>query len=57
MIKPVDLLFPEAKKLKEQGKCPTCAQVLGPFRNESSIKEFGISGMCQECQDSIFGID
>ena len=57
ITKPVDLLFPEAKKLKEQGKCPTCAQAIGQFRNEGSVIEFGISGMCQECQDSVFGKD
>ncbi len=27
------------------------------FRNEISRKEYTISGMCQKCQDSIFGVD
>lgn len=27
------------------------------FRNEISRKEYTISGMCQECQDLIFGED
>lgn len=26
------------------------------FRDELSKKEFGISGMCQKCQDSVFGV-
>lgn len=25
------------------------------FRDLRSVKEYGISGMCQECQDSVFG--
>lgn len=29
----------------------------GIFRNLLSLKEFAISGMCQECQDSVFGRD
>lgn len=27
------------------------------FRDELSAKEYYISGMCQECQDSVFGKD
>lgn len=27
------------------------------FRNEISRKEYRISGLCQECQDGIFGVD
>lgn len=27
------------------------------FRNEVSAKEYYISGMCQACQDSVFGVD
>lgn len=27
------------------------------FRNELSAKEYYISGMCQHCQDSVFGAD
>ena len=43
----------------EQGLCPTCSKPIdkSKFRNEISLKEFRISGMCQECQDSIFGKD
>ena len=35
--------------------CPTCAKPVGEFRDELSVKEYRISGMCQECQDSVFG--
>lgn len=27
------------------------------FRNAISLREYAISGMCQECQDSVFGLD
>jgi hypothetical protein len=27
------------------------------FRNEISAREYYISGMCQDCQDSVFGED
>lgn len=39
------------------GVCPTCQNEIKGFRNEISQKEFSISGMCQDCQDSVFGKD
>jgi len=39
------------------GMCPTCQNEVKEFRNALSLKEFGISGMCQACQDSVFGPD
>lgn len=55
MSRPVDIIFPLGKILKDQGKCPTCTQPVGEFRDDLSRKEFSISGMCQKCQDSVFG--
>lgn len=48
-----------AKELEsiDAGLCPTCGNSVGNFRDMLSRKEFGISGMCQACQDSIFGKD
>ncbi|QDB71005.1 hypothetical protein bb8_p30 [Bordetella phage vB_BbrP_BB8] len=39
--------------------CLTCGGTVveGSFRNSISVKEYGISGMCQRCQDSVFGLD
>jgi hypothetical protein len=48
--------------------CPTCGKPPSDtphhnnpkaflFRNEGSAKEYRISGMCQACQDSVFGED
>ena len=51
----VDLIFPEAKKQREQGKCPLCGNDVGEFRDSLSRREFEISGMCQKCQDEVFG--
>jgi len=40
-----------------KGLCPICCTDVWQeeFRDALSIKEFGISGMCQKCQDKIFG--
>lgn len=37
--------------------CATCGQFVEPddFKDALSEKEYTISGMCQECQDSVFG--
>ena len=37
--------------------CTCCgsAVTLDSFKDELSLKEFHISGMCQTCQDSVFG--
>jgi len=41
-----------------ENKCVFCGKpVLGrDFRDEQSLKEFTISGICQSCQDEIFGV-
>jgi hypothetical protein len=33
-----------------------CGKPIGDFRDELSRKEHAISGLCQACQDSIFGV-
>ena len=49
--------FGEEVKAVEQGVCPLCRHKVDKdeFRDESSCKEFEISGLCQSCQDDIFG--
>lgn len=39
------------------GHCPTCMKPIRAedFRDSLSRKEYGISGMCQACQDEVFG--
>jgi len=38
-------------------RCPSCADRVDEdeFRNEVFIKEFESSGLCQGCQDTVFG--
>ena len=38
-------------------KCSGCGNYVSEFRDELSKEEYYISGMCQECQDVIFGVD
>ena len=41
-----------------QGLCMTCDRTTTAlFRDEVSRDEYRISGMCQSCQDSVFGAD
>ena len=56
-MKPINLIFPALSDTRFQGKCPTCGTETTRFRNKVSLKEYRISGMCQECQDSVFGVD
>lgn len=55
--KPAFQLFPEKANRVREEMCPTCSNPINKkdFKDALSIKEYGISGMCQECQDSIFG--
>ena len=36
--------------------CMTCGKAAVEFRDDLSIKEYSISGMCQKCQDGVFGL-
>lgn len=42
-------------KLKHCARVPVgCGKPLVPFKDTLSAKEYGISGLCQNCQDEIF---
>ena len=41
---------------KAGGQCVKCGEFDLSFRDELSRKEFGISALCQSCQDGIFGV-
>ncbi len=49
--------FGKEVEMVEGGQCPTCGKPIPMdcFKDDLSLKEFRISGMCQECQDSVFG--
>ena len=41
-----------------EGLCATCKATdieISSFTDDLSVKEYQISGMCQKCQDSVFG--
>jgi len=38
-----------------EASCVTCSGEASEFRDALSKKEYTISGMCQKCQDDIFG--
>ncbi len=54
---PAGLLDPAAPLLTIKGYCPLCSAEVTQLRDELSLREFGISGLCQACQDSVFGVD
>ena len=57
LSKPAFAIFPEAADRIMQSICVTCPAPIvdADFDNELSRKEYGISGMCQSCQDNVFG--
>lgn len=48
--------FRKKVRMIKEGKCPLCsAKVeMREFRDEISVREFKISGLCQKCQDDVF---
>lgn len=48
-------LFPDAQDNIESGLCPMCKRPVREFKDEESRKEYLISGLCQGCQDEVFG--
>ena len=60
LSKPAFSIFPEAADRVISGVCVTCnsTRLRGmDFRDAISRKEYGISGMCQTCQDRVYGAD
>lgn len=49
--------FPEAVNNVKEHYCPFCGKEINPateFRDPLSLKEYSISGLCQDCQDEVF---
>jgi len=53
--RPADILFPDRIPKMKARVCMTCSGKVEGFDSELSQKEFLISGMCQKCQDEVFG--
>ena len=45
----------DLKEVIKDRKCMTCPCDVDTFKDAKSLKEYGQSGMCQHCQDSVFG--
>ena len=57
--KVINTIFPEAAADIDAGNCVFCKKAIHPnkdFRDEISLAEYGISGLCQACQDETFGV-
>ena len=56
----IDSMLPTRKGRRESivaNRCALCSDVVNGFRDLLSVKEYRISGMCQQCQDRTFGGD
>lgn len=51
----IEAVFPGTLAAVASGKCPVCKNTIGEFRDSLSKREYEISGLCQNCQDEIFG--
>jgi uncharacterized CHY-type Zn-finger protein len=40
---------------QKQKICVVCGEPIKEFRDDLSKREYEISGLCQECQDEVFG--
>lgn len=45
----------DRRKTIEADACVTCDATDLKFKDALSVKEYRISGMCQECQDKVWG--
>ena len=50
-------MFLKTESVKTPQICPFCGHEINmaQFRDVISVKEFHISGLCQRCQDEVFG--
>jgi len=50
---------PGSSRRFERGECPDCgcSNAEGTLTSDLSVREFKITGLCQACQDKVFGSD
>lgn len=53
--KPFFKIFPEKLLRIKLGLCTMCGEEITGFKDKRSKDEYRISGMCQNCQDEIWG--
>jgi len=54
--RPFAKVFPKAIDDIKNNVCPHCGAEITELRDASSEKEYTISGLCQDCQDRVFGV-
>jgi hypothetical protein len=49
--------FGKVVTVVKQNRCPFCGKFVEEeeFRDKLSLKDFKISGLCQKCQDKVYG--
>jgi hypothetical protein len=55
LIKTILQMFKMRDKAVALRVCASCLHSADRFRDAESLREFGFSGLCQDCQDEIFG--
>ena len=55
MVAAIEEMFPGTLDAIELNQCPVCNAQITQFRDKLSEREYEISGMCQHCQDQVFG--
>ena len=56
MMREVSANFHKARQMAlNSGTCAMCGEVATGFRDRPSTREYQISGLCQSCQDEVFG--
>ena len=53
----IEKAFPGTAEAIKNKQCPLCRKPITDFRDKDSEKEYSISGLCQACQDRIYGIE
>jgi hypothetical protein len=53
--RPADHLTEGRREALHSDTCVSCGHMATAFKNEISRKEYGISGLCQLCQDKVWG--
>ena len=43
------------EEAEEKGICVSCRKPVTGFKDNISKQEYQISGLCQQCQDAVFG--
>lgn len=54
----IEKLFPGTTENIENKICPFCKEPVNEedFETETNKREFKISGLCQQCQNQVFGV-